>query len=81
MYTHRDTEGVAESMEERGGSVCVLMRADEKSTFERLVQSFTVNKQPLLHPKRLANLTHMDQQVRSDLTHTDMLIYRVWAAL
>lgn len=25
--------------------------------------SYTVNKQPLLHPRKLLTLTHMDQQV------------------
>jgi hypothetical protein len=41
-----------------------LAAADEKSTFERLMGSYSVNKQPLLQPRRLNTLTHMDQQVR-----------------
>jgi hypothetical protein len=38
--------------------------ADEKSTFERLMAGYSVNKQPLLQPRRLTTLTPMDQQVR-----------------
>jgi hypothetical protein len=37
--------------------------ADEKSTFERLMAGYSVNKQPLLQPRRLTTLTPMDQQV------------------
>eukprot|EP00879_Flechtneria_rotunda_P025194 GHRR01026761.1.p1 GENE.GHRR01026761.1~~GHRR01026761.1.p1 ORF type:complete len:349 (+),score=151.94 GHRR01026761.1:753-1799(+) len=40
--------------------------ADEKSNYERLLSSYTVNKQPLLQPRRMTSLTPMDQQVIRD---------------
>jgi hypothetical protein len=43
---------------------CCLAAVDEKSTFERLMAGYCVNKQPLLQPRRLTTLTPMDQQVR-----------------
>jgi len=43
--------------------LCWVPVSDEKSTYERLCDGYSVNRQPLLQPRRLTSLTPMDQQV------------------